>query len=304
MTLLKKITAILGASAILFSLASCAKSNNANDSGVSETKLRELLQTEIDKDTSGNDILTVVFEDFDDDGKSEMFALTGEESNATEEEILMGSHNTVGSLWFVTDKGASVLTEETANVKISLFKPGKRAYCLYEKSAELVSQSYVWGVNDGAAQEVISGQVGNITAENGVITGTLYANDGDIYILDGEEIYTYATEKPYYFYESDNGIKEYGGLEITLDEFLRLDGAQAIIDEIEALDYEITTLYYRSNGLININYKQTTEDGYSFFNSTVRQEGLTVVKHQSHLGTYAVASIPEIADYPTVFINS
>lgn len=56
----------------------------------------------------------------------------------------------------------------------------------------------------------------------------------------------------YYFYW-DDGLKEYGGTLITAEEFLQYQGSEEILSQIAADGYEVTTIYQRKNGIININ---------------------------------------------------
>ena len=48
-------------------------------------------------------------------------------------------------------------------------------------------------------------------------------------------------------------MKQYGGTAITTDEFRQYNGAGDILAQIAADGYEVTSIYQRKNGIININ---------------------------------------------------
>lgn len=67
----------------------------------------------------------------------------------------------------------------------------------------------------------------------------------------------------YYFYW-DNGLKEYGGTQISIDKFLTYEGSNEVVKKIAEDGYEITSIYKRKNGIMNVN----CWDGWS--NSNIR----------------------------------
>ena len=69
------------------------------------------------------------------------------------------------------------------------------------------------------------------------------------------------TYKSYYLYWTADGLKEYGGLKITLQQLLKVNGTQVIIDAITKSGYTIDEIYYRANNIININYHSSDKDG-------------------------------------------
>ncbi len=56
----------------------------------------------------------------------------------------------------------------------------------------------------------------------------------------------------YYFYW-DNGLKEYGGTQISIDKFLTYEGSNEVVKKIAEDGYEITSIYKRKNGIMNVN---------------------------------------------------
>ncbi len=114
------------------------------------------------------------------------------------------------------------------------------------------------------------------------------------------------TWKPYYFYFASNGdFREYGGIEITLNDVYKIEGATEILEEFLTDEYEVTIVYYRRNGIININrldplYDESGSVLHAGENSyvTLRITENGIVVEEVAPGIYKAALIPEIADYP------
>ncbi|MDY5948053.1 MAG: hypothetical protein SPJ42_02275, partial [Oscillospiraceae bacterium] len=69
------------------------------------------------------------------------------------------------------------------------------------------------------------------------------------------------TFKPYFFYETPDGIAEYGGKELPLSELEKAEGYDKVKSIIDEEGYSINNIYFRENGIININlYKKESSD--------------------------------------------
>ena len=111
--------------------------------------------------------------------------------------------------------------------------------------------------------------------------------------------------KDYYYYETDDGIKEYGGVliaESDLQEMAYMEGEYtAIRSVIDEYQMEVGEIFYRENGIININLSRE-ENGITCYYY------LTVFRIDGHLwmnetdilscnGNYEKANTPNIAEY-------
>ncbi len=142
----------------------------------------------------------------------------------------------------------------------------------------------------------------------------------DLNFTDG--IGTGHTYKIYYLYWATGGLKEYGGLKITQQQLLKVQGAQAIIDVITKSGHTVDDIYYRANNIININYHSGDKQNGNFDNVTLVYKNNTVTPELaypgqnssktesfnennlngfSYGGIYKTALVPKIATYPDKF---
>ena len=62
---------------------------------------------------------------------------------------------------------------------------------------------------------------------------------------------------------------EYGGLKISEKDLLTLKNARTYIDQIKSEGYTIDSIYYRANGIINVNYSIESDAQISYQNLTL-----------------------------------
>jgi hypothetical protein len=182
-----------------------------------------------------------------------MFAITGEgnEIDISENEIADFFVN--GGLWFSNAVKIEFVT--MTGHYVWFLKFGVDKYLVIEPYSAGGTPCNVYGVRNGQWYlSDISGygmslrinEIGEL-----VYTHTTYdlrtTNDN----LDGM-IHTW---KDYWLYydEKTHGFKEYGGVLITLEQFESFKNADDIIASIDG--YELRSIYYRANGIININYR-------------------------------------------------
>ena len=117
------------------------------------------------------------------------------------------------------------------------------------------------------------------------------------------------TYKKYYFYWDGDDFKEYGGIHITEEQLSSVEGGKQAIQKITNGGFSVSEIFYRSNGIININYI----NGDMYDNMTlIYKNGIMTIDESddgwynggagnvggSYGGAYEAASIPEIAVYP------
>jgi hypothetical protein len=99
----------------------------------------------------------------------------------------------------------------------------------------------------------------------GVFTATV-KKYGDSMTVFGEPFTGSHTYKNYWFGFDGKHFFEYGGVEIDEEDIKKLAGGAEILDEIKT-EGEITAIYYRECGIININYsghEDGVAEGYNF----------------------------------------
>ena len=113
-------------------------------------------------------------------------------------------------------------------------------------------------------------------------------------------------------YWNGDGFTEYGGLRISEEQLRAVEGASRWLDEILAVDGMIGDIFYRENGIVNINY--TTTDGWT--DGTVNNKNVTLrivdgmaqlvydreetLQDSNHGGVYA-ANVLDNAIFPESF---
>lgn len=257
------------------------------------SELEILLQT-LQKQVPGQTIFTYECDDFDGDGKKELFALVLTKPEYTDDYY--------GDIWFVSPWGSEKLESGSSyytnyEVGCILNIEGTKLYSI-EKTYAAGQTSYLFGVRNGKAyRESLSGK------------GLLYSENGRWYLdqnaLDALVGGGGRTIKPYYMYW-DNGFKEYGGIDITIEDFLKLEGADTILNGIDAEKGIISHIYYRENNIMNIDYivgcdSTNVMNNNLFLTCQYDKTSVRLVEVDYNIGTYLSALVEEIATYPAKF---
>ena len=266
-----------------------------------------ILAEQTDKPTLSFDM-----HDYDGDGTMEAFVLVGE---AVEPGFVWA-----GDLWFVNKDGAQFLTDGTewgwswVNIN-EVYTFGKRKYMLITTlMAGDSSYAMWWTVKNGkpCQDETISGRGGISEQPEGNEFTMNYGGWGSAYeynLADPEEGYRMGrTFHKYWFYYDGGAFHEYGGREITEQQLRRCAGAGKILDGLKAEGQTIGAIYYRGNGIININSSTTrTQEGSGFISyrhTTLQLKNGAVMpvaateEWEGGSGSYTDAFKPEIAVYP------
>lgn len=248
---------------------------------------------------NGSAIAGSYADDFNKDGKPGLFALVNKGKDSGDD--ILG-----GEVWYVSDTvtekmlEAGIYRNSTAVWDVG----GQKLFRAEEGYGGSGSVSHVWSVRDGKPYEL------------------KYAGEGLEYVGD-QQFYTYPgafdlmrdgsgghTWKRYYLYfdKTTGMFKEYGGISISKAELLKLKNAAGILNKINKKGLKITDIFYRSNGIININYI----DEICNLNLTLIVKDDTVSlaagndienPGDTQGGVYKAAIFEKIATYPDKFIK-
>lgn len=262
--------------------------NRENDYGVylpsalkpysdEQLALHKLIET-----TSGGNpwdkVINPLFGDFDGDGKNELIAE-------------YGSHDQ-SELWFASGGSAYKLEER---VHKDYTSGGRGIPCILKSAGNVyfMVQHYRAGTLGGTRGSCDYYLIKNSSAcEIGGETEQNLVPDGDYGDLISDSM-TYdmffdkqiqsimgQTWKNYWFYFLGEEIRQYYGMEITREEFLKYDGAAAILDKIAADGKEVDEILKRGNGTVTVNIRDEDEYGigFSYVTSKYRHGKLFVVE--------------------------
>lgn len=208
----------------------------------------------IEASETDGEIVNPLFGDFDGDGINELFTVFG----SYDEDEVYQIGGTRGEVWFASGNKAQKLMDHKG------MGPWGRPYMLKSSGRTFLN---IWGTNPGpmggtshfAYNYLLkNSEISEVESYGGVTH--CCGNFGDF----GD----YYSENEYWYYYFENNFSEYFGKEITEEEFLKYDGAQAVLDKIAADNYEVHDILKRGNGMINVNYSpkadkdQIDEDDY------------------------------------------
>lgn len=200
----------------------------------------------------GEEPASIFVNDYDRNGTYEAFALTSTDSGETG----------TGKIWFVSDKVEAKVVEENFEFgnKGNILECMCSSYFQIARYATSCSPAFLWEVN-GSDCELIS-ELSNTAldtlsicpanAYSNSIIGTINAYDASLKDINSEDGVGH-TYKPVFFYETPDGIKEYGAIEISQAQFDSLGGNQ-YTDLINKNGYIVKNILARENGIISINF--------------------------------------------------
>ena len=289
---------IVGASGIFFLTAK--KAEGKGDAGASGQGAEALLAEKIQERSSGP-LLKKCFADYDGDGIGEMFAITGEIGETASEgtsQIWYASPDTVTCL-MDDDEGYTVLWQDeecihTVNGSQKLF-----VVTCGTGGSSLLSRCYY--VKSGKAYEVAIGTyLEQLDGEDFSVYPDAYDN---VYM---DDYWSGHTRKAYYLKWTGSGFEEYKAKEISIDELEKYDGSEDIVRRIKRSGYEISSVYLRSNGMININVIQEFDSGRSYENVTLKiKDGkVYVVSTEPTRSNLEARDILEISSYGGIYKES
>lgn len=218
-----------------------------------------------------------VYKDFDGDGDLEMVAEVQSKFVTGPIERETGDADYI----FYVDDDVADLTDMIPDRSewTCFFEDGltaakvKNGYIVMCRANEAVvnSRTYEWFIkNDGAIKYLPSLPVELSYHGKNQFTGICDAYD--ISFIKGFEGGSGHSYKPYYFYWDGKRFCEYGGKKISVSKLKSYKGGAKKVKEILAANpgNKISSIYYRKNGLININLKLTSVDEYRYCNVTLK----------------------------------
>lgn len=252
----------------------------------SESSLRSILSGKM----GGGTIMHFFYDDYDKDGKHEAFAFVRKSYDRVSESY-------TGDVWFVSAGYTSRLIQEGDfwNEFQALGTPPNKFFIAGEYRTT-TSKIDMWVVQK-------SRPVGVSASINGI-----HAGDSDTPLFCTVDAYDAGTDgtghtwKSYFFYLENAKLREFGGITITKAQFEKFKNASSVISKYTNKGYRLTSIIYRANHIINVNF--TKGSGSSGWNSyvTVKYDNTSVKIVEEGSGIYKTASNPKIATYPKKFV--
>ncbi len=233
----------------------------------------------------------------------EMFALTGKE-------VAKGTNE----IWFASQKETVCLMEAKEGLNVDQSEQGvyevndrQKLFAVRCITMGSYATSKCYYVQAGQAQEVsVGAQLEQISGESFAV----YPPADDCMMENGR--YSGRTCKPYGIKWTGTGFEEYPVKQLTLDELSEYIGAKRVLEQIQECGYQISQIYYRSNGLIQINVQKPLQEENSFIYENVTlnvvdgevsvaehfKDGQDLVEKSTYGGSYqaSVWEEPALAD--------
>lgn len=262
----------------------------------------EMFQSKAIAAVGEDDLLSIHVSDFDRNGTFEAFAVTGQKKVSEEDET-----SYKGEVWFVSDDGS---VETAGEEEIRYTSEGEILTCQYhdyfqiQKLAASAVPAFLATVSDGECSVVSDFSAAALNFfENEKITA--HSNS----LVAGQNAYdafsdgTGHTGKPYFYYDTPNGIREYGGTEISMEQLEKLGGAKCI-EKFVSEEYTVENIYLRGNGIINVNLTKSGSNNcivIKITNHSVKNitDWWNDIAYDDMMeGHYSPAATPELATYP------
>ncbi len=267
----------------------------------------ELLEKVLKKSGAAEEKLQCFeYDDFDNDGVYEAFALIGEKMDDYGDGPVVE-----GALWFVTADKCEQLAEtggmgyrDTART----MEIGGTNYVMFDEIYVTEAVTRVWYVSGGAKEAVFSG-CGNVAEPTEKDRFCIMNSSYDAFLDPDMGMPSGHTWKYYYFfYNSEEGeVNEYAGTTIDAATVEFLCGRD-LLAEIMSDSDTIDSIFCRGNGHIVINYEYNEGGTVNFehyiYDFTeghyVDDYGQKLSEAEAQLGTCASSICPFIASYPEV----
>lgn len=212
---------------------------------------------------SGN-VVKKYYDDFDSDGKMELFAIVGSEYNYR--------------LWYASAKEVEQLSVEGSLYYSNSMKPVAKVN--KKQKLFLVESGYYGSDSFSQCYYVKKGIVYKAAkAGSGLkhIKGKLFAvHPGAFDHYTSEGYFSGHTYKRYYLKWTGSKFKEYTGKKISKSILKKYSGASSILKKAASNGFKIGTIYKRGNGIINVNLYKKNRYDTNYENLTLRIKGKKV----------------------------
>ncbi len=243
----------------------------------------------------GEDILYYNEGDFCGNGSTYAYAIVGNSNNEDRKVIFAALKNKAIDITelFETD---ILQLEYTANV----VQLETTAIFIVSDSIGSSLSCRAWYIKNGKCTELDSKYIEGLSYCGG--------NNFEVHVsaFDGTTEYdgtqTGHTWKTYWLDWNGNSFTEYGGMYISEEQLMQINGAEEYIQKKKNDGYELKNIIYRGNNMININFSKSDDSDY------VINENITLKLNKSACeyvneddGIYELAAYPDIAIYPDSF---
>lgn len=242
-----------------------------------------------------------LFGDLDGDGTEELAAIYGDPSDTLFEDLCGGT------VWYASgDAARCFFTDQIWGwlAPKTVTSQGK-TFIKAEQCTVTDSRSFYLIINGNNAEVFYTPIVQGLypDGEYGDFMGVHSTYDLAIDIFDDGTSHGLGhTYKPYWFYLGENGLNEYYGEVITLNELLSYSGAQEIVEKIEENGGTDLTIQKRGCGIITVSYRVYGENSSSYSNKNIilKYRGSAVFEEAEDEGLYLPAAFyekTEMTDY-------
>lgn len=201
-------------------------------------------------------ILLLDYDDYDRDGKCEVFMLCGDSSED------YGDTEYRGVLYFAGADCCVQLRNQGYRMIDGKMKLGPdRKYLFFHTDFCFTANiSEIWTVEDGKPVESEFSRMGQVVYRGGD-EFEIWMDAYDNIYEKADEMWIGHTYKPYFYYYnySSNRIEAYRGEEISGETFEEISGTN-FLEEIEAEGYTVGTIILWENDIVTINYEVDEED--------------------------------------------
>ena len=185
--------------------------------------------------------------DFDGDGTEEQFVIDGEQKTLY----------AAGDLLYVDDGKTETVMK---NAGFSL--EDCSVWQLEDAVLFKIEVSYGIGGSTSAVFAVVEGKVEELP---GMFSKLTQIDGNEFYYMqmdtDRNTDRSGQTEKPYYVHWQDGYFMEHGGIYVTEDDLAQWETGSDALEWIYRSGYNVKTILYRENGVVNISYSDNLVNG-------------------------------------------
>ncbi len=248
------------------------------------------------KSRTSDTVDKIYYADYDYDGRKEAFIIT----NKSDE---------IQTLWFSGDQevkkiATSVIWVNRYSQGICQVAPKQKLFIAEGSAGGSGSWSYCCTVKKGRA--ILVKRAGESLSHISGKNFTIYQSAFDGMYSAFEKLYMGHTWKEYYLRWTGTKFVEYKGRRISRKQLEQYQGASKYISQAEKLGYKIEKIFYRKNGIINVNVSKKDRGGddvtYDNFSFNVKgkkvslkicnKKGKNILEKSGFGGIYRAKGLP------------